>query len=894
MIRRLIIIVFFVIFSIDAFAQQKSFDKLLKNLDEISESQVQEKVHLHLDKPYYAVGDDIWFKAYILNTKTGLPSNISSILYVDLINEKTQLIKQLKLRLISGITWADFKLPDTLSEGNYRIRAYTQWMRNADEDFFFDKSIKIGNSWANNVFTSTSHKINVENGHQKTTTSIQFTDKHNSPYAGHEVNYQIKIDNKIALSGKKTTNNEGKIHLNINYKQIVLNSNSFIITSITLPNKDVVEKQIPLIGISGAIDVQFLPEGGRLVENLPTKIAIKAIRSNGLGLPINGRILDNDGIEVATFQTNKLGMGSFILNPLTNQTYTARLTPDQNVEQTFKLPVADKEGAVLAINNTESTVMSVKVYLSKGFLNKGDYYLLAQKNGIIYFTKKINSDKPIVSLTVPKNNFPSGVVTITLFSSDLVSINERAVFINSPQDKIDIEAENLTPSYQAKQKVDLTLWATNKEEPAQGSFSIAVTNTTSVKPDPENESSILTQLLLSSDIKGYIEKPNYYFLNKDESTINDLDLLLLTQGWRKIDWNKVEAGKKEIEKFAAEKSLRVSGTVTKSGKPVAKGKITLASLKGIVLAVDTVTDENGHFVFDKIELKDTLRYVVQARTEKEKKFVKIILDEVPELTIMPNPNTGDIEVNVNQTLSNYLKDSNKYLDDQVKKGFLNKTIQLNQVNIVKKRPTSKQWEELTLPGIMDKSISAKELEKVNTSLSRHLSNLVGRIYFNNDGGAYTLVHSKPMGMAIFLDGFNYAGSLDDLDIDVIQSIEILTQSQGYAAGIKPGQGVIVISTKYGLGLSASRNSYIPGLIKGQLSGYDNARTFYSPKYDVNPSTEPDLRTTVFWEPQVISDAEGRIKINYFNTDVPGIYRIVIEGIDGNGNLGRKVLSYEVK
>ncbi|RZL50927.1 MAG: TonB-dependent receptor, partial [Pedobacter sp.] len=127
------------------------FTQLLKKLEEFSKKYPQEKIHLHLDKPYYAIGDDIWFNAYVVNTKTGEPTHISNVIYVELINEKDSIAKLLKLPMKGGIAWGDFKLADSLSDGNYRIRAYTQWMRNAGPEFFFDKTIKIGSSWANQL-----------------------------------------------------------------------------------------------------------------------------------------------------------------------------------------------------------------------------------------------------------------------------------------------------------------------------------------------------------------------------------------------------------------------------------------------------------------------------------------------------------------------------------------------------------------------------------------------------------------------------------------------------------------------------------------------------------------------------------------------------------------------
>ena len=168
-----------------AFAAFRSDDDplsaLLKKLEIYTDKNPQEKVHLHLDKPYYAIGDDIWFKAYVLDTRNSRPSLVSGILYVELINENDSVKKQLKLPLMSGITWGDFKLTDSLNEGNYRIRAYTQLMRNAGPDFFFDKTIKIGNSWANKVFTKASYTYSKENTVEKVNTAVKFVDKNGLP-----------------------------------------------------------------------------------------------------------------------------------------------------------------------------------------------------------------------------------------------------------------------------------------------------------------------------------------------------------------------------------------------------------------------------------------------------------------------------------------------------------------------------------------------------------------------------------------------------------------------------------------------------------------------------------------------------------------------------------------
>ncbi len=285
--------------------------------------------------------------------------------------------------------------------------------------------------------------------------------------------------------------------------------------------------------------------------------------------------------------------------------------------------------------------------------------------------------------------------------------------------------------------------------------------------------------------------------------------------------------------------------------------------------------------------------MVQARTEKDKKFVDIVMDTVPGQIVTKNPNTGDIEVNVNQSLAAYLQESNKYFDDQTKRGLLNRTILLDEVNIVEKRKPSYESSNIGGSGNADAVFTAKDLETA-FSLSQYLQGRIAGVQIR-EGQAYARGNENPMKISV--DGMMMEGedfNLDDVVVNDIETVEILKSSATTAIyGMQGGTGVIVITTKRGQGLR-SVNPYTPGLINYSPKGYAVVREFYSPKYDVKPDSRPDLRTTVFWEPQMVSDANGKAKISYFNTDVPGIYRMVVEGIDVNGNLARKVLTYEVK
>lgn len=876
-------------FSFSAFiVDDDPLTALLKKLEEYTKKYPQEKVYLQMDKPYYAVGDNIWFKAYVIDAKTSAPSMLSNILYVELINEKDSVTKQLKLPMESGITWGDFKLADTLKDGNYRVRAYTQWMRNAGPDFFFDKTIKIGNAWTNEVFTKTSNVLSTEGNMDKVSSTIQFTDKAGKPYANTDVSYEALINNKIVTRGKETTNGNGEIVININNNQA---GKSGKIIATILVDKQKIVKSIPIKTTSNAIDVQFFPEGGTLIEGLPSRVGIKAVNAVGLGENISGQIIDNDGAEILKFETTHLGMGSLFLSPFAGKTYTAKVKFANGNEKTIPLPKVEKSGYGLSINTNDSAKVTIKVMLTPDLLNKGELKLVAQHNGGVYFSSTIPTTKQIATISVIKNEFLSGITQFTLFSADNVPVSERIIFIANSSDQIGLAVQNLQATYEKRGKVDLDFTASNNNKPVQGSFSVAITNATVITPDLENESNILTRLLLTSDLVGYVEKPNSYFLNNDLKTRTALDNLLLTQGWRKINWKLINDNQQPFLAYQPEKAMKISGKITKGGKPVANGKVSLFSTSGGFFAIDTLSNAKGEFNFDQISFKDSTRFVVQARTDKNNKNVQIDLDLVPGQIVTPNKNTGDIEVNVNEVLMPYLNQSNTYFEEQYKRGLMNRTIMLKEIKVVEKKEATPNSQNLNGPGKADAIITAKDLQ--NTfSLSQYLMGRVAGITVR-DGKAYSARANGPM--SIVLDGMNMGSDfgLDDFVVQDIESVEVL-KGIGMTAIYGSGgvNGVLVVTTKRGAGTS-DYNRYAPGIVTYAPKGFFVNREFYSPKYDANPDPKPDLRTTVYWNPHLVSDVNGKGKLSYFNTDQPGSYRIVIEGIDATGNLARKVYTYQV-
>ena len=865
---------------------------LLRRINAYAELNPQEKVHLHLDKPYYAIGDRIWFKAYVSTDLEDRSTQLSQLLYVELINPGDSVSKQLILPLTSGITWGSVQLADTLQEGNYRIRAYTNHMRNAGEEFFYDRTIKIGNAWANQVFTHTSFSYTADQRGTRTEAKISYTDKKGIPYAARPVSYEVFLQNKTVERGKAFTNSDGEIILSFSGKSVYPQS-GYIQTRLDLVNKQRIDKRIPIHRLSAQTAVQFFPESGYLVEGLPAKVGVKSLGTTGLAEPCTGTVVDQVGQLVVKFKTAETGMGSFFLSPQPGMIYQAKIEFRDGSTQTLQLPPVKQDGYVLAVNHRPDQKLQVKAMLSKSMLDKGELRIMVQHNQKVLSTIKILSDKQLTNVLIPEKDLPSGLIRLTLFDNQNRPLAERLAFVHNAAEEIDIDLQGIETSYKKRGNVLATLQATAAGQPVNGSFSVSVTNTNIVIPETENESNILTTLLLTSDLRGYVEKPNQYLADRQPATLEKLDDLLLTQGWSRYSWKDILADQQAKPVFGVEKSLAISGTVlTTGGKPVAGGKISLFSNKDGVLLLDTLTDASGRFNFDNLAFNDTTKFVVQARTAKDKKHVEIKMDLRPAMVATRNKNFADITLNVNEAISRYILRSEAFLNDQTSKGLLQRSFQLNEVQVRTERKKTIRTDNLNGSGNADRTLLAAELGTC-VRLSDCLQGKVAGLVIQT-GKAY-LVRSLENPMQIVVDGMNVDPEfLDDINPVDVETVEIL-KSINYTAiyGMRAAGGVLLITTKRGDSRSAFK-SYIPGLVTVFAQGYTSSPEFYSPVY--TPEQKPegrDLRSTVWWKPNLYTGTGGNTKINFYNTDESGTYRVVIEGMDNLGRPGRKVLTYTV-
>jgi len=781
--------------------------KITDKLSSFEANYPAEKAYLQFDKPYYAAGDTIYFKAYVTAGEQHKLSSLSGVLHVDLINTKNKIDQSIKLKLDSGLAWGDFALPDSLPAGNYRVRAYTQWMRNFGETGFFDKLIPIGSSKAD------------------------------------------KIPENLV-------------------------------------------KQ-PAAGFKP--DVQFFPEGGALVIGIRSKVAFKAIGANGAGVDVTGSIIDNDNREIAQFESVHLGMGSFYITPAAGKSYKAKINYPGGQENVIDLPKPAVSGISLSVNNDSIPNASVQITASPNYYtqNRGKTCTLIIYSPGSVITVNCKLDSTVINLDILKRKLHTGVATITLFSPENEPLCERLFFIQN-YDQLSLNVSSDQKIYVKRGKVNIKLNAYNRKgDPSTGHFSVSVVDQSKVQESDSGNSNILTNLLLTSDLKGYIEQPAYYFEDTSATARKNLDILMLTQGYRRFEWKKVlDSGENNLA-YLPEKGLSVEGSVKNAlNKAVANGTVNLwQPIGGLLLS--TKTDDKGSFSFPGLVFSDTAHMVLSAVKANGKNSTQItwLKDAagVPQLSPISQSTTQEIS---SAALVNYAVNARSQHIEVT--NFLKGKV-LKEVNI-KARKRDDQYHTFSLAGAgnADQVIHPKDV-LYGGPLSVRLSGLVKGVHFiTKSGTPYMIpVLNGPYGpMLVIVDGF--PGSLDDVSTDGFETIEILKPPTSYIYGSDGGNGVIVITTRPRG--SDPNDVAASGVLPVAPMGFYKARVFYSPKYE-NPLAgvnHPDLRSTIYWNPDIKTDKNGNAVFDFYNADGTGTYKVTIEGIDENGNPGRQVYRYSVR
>jgi hypothetical protein len=806
-----------------------------------SKSYPQEKVYLHFDNTSYYLGESVWFKAYTVSADRNSLSNLSKILYVELLNAEGYIIETKKLKLVNGECHGDFKLNATNYGGYYEVRAYTRYMLNFGVANYFSRIFPV----------------------------------YDAP----------KIQGEYTPFITDRPNSEG----------------------IPKIRPDELQKE--------QLNLSFFPEGGSLVQNVTSRVAFKTTTKNGDDAVVTGSVYNDKNEKVVEINTEYQGMGSFELTPDAGK-YYAKVS-SKGHDYRFNLPAALPTGYSLTIDN--SSAEKIDVLIKKNVNTKSEPMGLSIScRGVLYAFEEINPDtENAIVFKCLKNLLPSGVAQITLYNASGEILGERLAFVNH-QSQMKINVSQNKSTYQPFQKVNMDFQLTDAQNnPVESTFSLSVRDGSTSSNNPYSNN-ILSDLLLSSEIKGYVENPGLYFQADDNAHRMALDLLLLTQGWTRYSWKQM-AGKTTFNiKQPVEKEMVIDGNIA---SVLLKNKKKNVDVSMILLSDSSSqqgkcrTDSVGNFNFALLDFKGDAKLILQSKVKNKRKDTIIMLNR--QFSPDPQPYTAT-SLNITQhfktikdTLLNTEKDTTDEYTPKNQKNlsmsereYLLKNVTVKEksrpMKVSMKYDVVKEMDKMEDTGEWEPTDAYGFLSKTNKYVS-YIPQPNGKIKLTYKGKnvIFVLRDSKAFATEIGDDSYNSgtdnSGNKDATNrgfkitmplIDEIESISIVedfnTMSRIQGGNMRdPSKNVIAVITP--------KKNYQPvpnGVRSTIFAGYSYTREFFSPQYSsYRTPNENDYRRTLYWNPDVKTDKKGHANIVFYNNNTCKAMNISAETVTENGVIG---------
>jgi hypothetical protein len=799
----------------------------------------QEKVYLHFDNTGYYLGENIWFKAYIVNAQSIHPSGLSKTLYVELLSPEGDIIQSKKLLVRNGVSNGDFTLNDSLPGGFYEVRAYTRCMLNFGPEVVFSRIFPVFDKPA----TSGDYS-------QRTITNRKYS----------VPNYREKEASKEPLR------------------------------------------------------LDFFPEGGNLVLGLAGSVAFKATDKDGKSVEVSGNIVDATGKTITAFSTIHNGMGTFTHTP-DGKVYTAKVRYD-NKDYTFPLPTAENTGYTMHCQTPTPDSLQITLRRTNDLPESDTLaFVLTCRGKVIDFkTKNVPASGWIIHY--PVKLIPSGVCQLTLYDV-MGRIRCERLFFNWPsaEEKKLLSHAPLTiktdkPQYKAYEKIQLEILGDTALTHNGSSISLSVKDASTSNLGNSNTSNIVTNFLFSSDLKGYIESPDWYFKATTSDRAAAMDVLMLTQGWRRYNWKRMEGEEPFVVKQPIEEGLLLDGEVRSNlfKKPMEDIKIDFwMTQNGAATTGKCVTDSVGKFSFLLGEMYGPWHLNIQTSDKESAKAkdLRILLNR----TFIPTPKAYsgyDKEVWTDQSPTKPLnaKDTTAMITgemqyttkttDKNKEGF--KEYQLKEVVKI-----GRKTEAYTTLAARSANITydvGKTVDKLRDVGKSEASTLLDMLrdenpYFN----IVTVSEDSPRyiykGKSVVFQirnttdntemGKTETRSITELLPQDVEKIQIIEDQSSLQRLIELNDGGSVLFMIYVYPQSHPKEPI--GVRQTTFEGYSLNNEFYSPVHQAGVAiVEEDHRRTLYWNPELILDKTGKAKAEFYNNRTCNKLSVSAEGITGGGVL----------
>lgn len=810
------------------------FEQYMNQAQTFSNNYPREKAYLHFDNTSYYVGDTIWFKAYVTLAEKQVFSSISRPLYVELVDQAGHVTDKQIIKLSQGEGSGQFVLPQSMLSGYYEVRAYTRWMLAFSDPQYFSRTFPI---------------------------------------------YQLSHSDQLERSI----------------------STYELSPSMEKRPEETREK----------LSLRFFPEGGQLVEGVTSQVAFKAESKNEGNIQLSGTLYTKEGQEITSFETLHDGMGAFKYTP--SALPAIAKVNFQGKKYEFTLPKALPSGYVLKVDNNAG---AISVTVSCNAATPQDtlaVFISHQGRPYAYQLIYCQANEP-QQFTVLSRKLPAGVLQISLLNRAGNTLCDRFVFA-SPRAPLQISPKGLKEIYAPYAPIRCELQLNNAiGEPMPGKLSVSIRD--AVRSDyMEYDNNIFTDLLLTSDLKGYIHQPGYYFTESSLRKQKELDILLMVHGWRKYDMTQQIGISPFTPLQLPESQLVLYGQV--------KSTILKNKLKDIALSVmvkrdaeiitgQTVTDENGHFSIPLEDFEGSMEAVIQTRKvgKERNKDASIFIDRhfSPATRAYSYKELHPEWGNIAHWQQEAEKFDSLYMDSirRVDGLYL-----LDEVEIKSKRRRQStnmatKINEQSIDAYYDIRQAVDQLRdngKVVTTIPEVMEKLNPLFYWDRKDDSCTyrqkpicyimdnkILSSTEVNMMLTeIDGLasiiisKGTGGIDD---EIIQNTKMSNSNDVDVSELDKYSIFYLIPLPRHNVLNKHETAAL-GTRQTVMQGYTPVLEYYSPAY---PDKElymdkADKRRTLYWNPSVQTDDNGKAVIECYNNQYSTPLIIQAETLSNDGKLG---------
>ena len=561
-------------------------------------------------------------------------------------------------------------------------------------------------------------------------------------------------------------------------------------------------------------DVKFFPEGGALINIPHQNVAFKAQGADGFSKEIEGFLFNSKGDTLTNFRSEHNGMGIFTMNPVNNETYYVTVRTNDSITKRFDLPAIEPKGISIAMSHYKQ---EIRYEIQKTEVTEWPQklFLLAHTRGKLAILQPINPKRTFGKMN--DSLFTEGITHFMLIDEQGNALSERLIFVpDHKPNQWQITTDQ--PTYGKREKVSLQIAAKDNEgNPVEGTFSVSITDRKSIQPDSLADN-ILSNLLLTSDLKGYVEDPAFYFLNQDARTLRSIDYLMMTHGWRRHKMENVLRTPSLNFTNYIEKGQTISGRIMGFfGANVKKGPICVLAPKYNIIAT-TETDEKGQFIVNT-SFRDSTTFLVQARTKKGFAGVDILMDppQYPVATHKAPYFNG-----ATTFMEDYLMNTR---DQYYMEGGM-RVYNLKEVTVTAKRERPSSTSIYT-GGINTYTVEEDRLQGYGQTAFDAASRLPS-VTITNGSEIHIRNNSEPA--IIVIDDIVYEDASDilkDIQVSDMSSISLLRGADAVILGPRASGGAVVITLKDPRNLPARPAQ---GIITYTPLGYSESVEFYHPTY----------------------------------------------------------------